>query len=172
MAGYSTTSKKMRIYHRYLGFFLAGIMAVYSISGVILIFRDTDFLKREKKESKMVEPGLNAEAIGKAIKIKELSITNEVGNLQYFKQGSYNNLTGEISFTKKKLPAIIEKLTHLHKAGTKEPLFYLNIFFGVSLLFFVISSFYMFMPSTRIFKKGLVFTIAGILLTLILLFVG
>lgn len=33
----------MRVYHRYLGFFLAGIMAVYAISGVVLIFRDTDF---------------------------------------------------------------------------------------------------------------------------------
>ena len=27
----------MRTYHRYLGFFLAGIMAVYAISGIILV---------------------------------------------------------------------------------------------------------------------------------------
>ena len=38
----------MRVLHRYLGFFLAGIMAVYAISGVILIYRDTDFLKSEQ----------------------------------------------------------------------------------------------------------------------------
>jgi hypothetical protein len=37
----------MRVYHRYLGFFLAGIMAIYSVSGIIMIFRDTDFLKKE-----------------------------------------------------------------------------------------------------------------------------
>jgi len=38
-------NNKMRTYHRYLGFFLSGIMAVYAISGIILIFRDTEFLK-------------------------------------------------------------------------------------------------------------------------------
>lgn len=42
-------SNKMRTYHRYLGFFLAGIMAMYSISGIVLIFRDTDFLKKETR---------------------------------------------------------------------------------------------------------------------------
>ena len=64
---------------------------------------------------------------------------------------------------------MVEKLTHLHKASTKEPLYYLNIFFGVSLLFFVISSFWMFMPKTSIYKKGLYFTLAGIILTVIML---
>ena len=33
----------MRILHRYLGFFLAGIMAVYALSCTVMIFRDTDF---------------------------------------------------------------------------------------------------------------------------------
>ena len=33
-------NNKMRIFHRYLGFFLAGIMAVYALSGIVLIFRD------------------------------------------------------------------------------------------------------------------------------------
>ena len=32
----------MRVYHRYLGFFLAGIMAVYATSRMVLIFRNTD----------------------------------------------------------------------------------------------------------------------------------
>lgn len=63
------------------------------------------------------------------------------------------------------------QLTQLHKASTKKPLFFLNVFFAMSLLFFVISSFWMFRPSTSIFKKGIYFTIAGIVLTLILLFV-
>jgi uncharacterized iron-regulated membrane protein len=48
----STLNTNMRIYHRYLGFFLAGIMAVYAISGVVMIFRDTDFLKSERTVEK------------------------------------------------------------------------------------------------------------------------
>ena len=35
-----------RIIHRYLGFYLVGIMAVYSVSGITLIFRRTDTFKK------------------------------------------------------------------------------------------------------------------------------
>lgn len=167
----STTSKNMRIWHRYLGFFLAGIMAVYALSGVILIFRDTDFLKKEKQIEKKLAAGLNAEQVGKEIKIRELKFDKENGDLQIFKQGTYNKLTGETKYTVKSLPFVLDKFTKLHKANTKHPLFYLNVFFGVSLLFFVISSFWMFMPKTTIFKRGLYFTLAGIILTIILLWI-
>lgn len=170
MAGRTTVNNRMRIWHRYLGFFLAGIMAVYAISGIILIFRDTDFLKQEKRISKKLETNLNAEALGKAIKVKELKVESASGDSLVFKQGIYNQATGDVSYTVKSMPFLIEKLTRLHKANSKSPLFFLNIFFGISLFFFVISSFWMFMPKTTIFKKGLYFTLAGIALTLIMLF--
>lgn len=169
MATRSTTSNRMRVYHRYLGFFLAGIMAVYAISGIVLIFRDTDFLKKEKLVEKNLAPGLSPDNLGKAIRIGSLKIEAENGDLQTFKQGSYNKATGEVKYKVKSLPLVMEKLTHLHKANTKQPLFYLNIFFGLSLLFFVISAFWMFMPKTTIFKKGLYFTLAGVILTIVLL---
>jgi len=89
----------------------------------------------------------------------------------YFKDGSYNSETGESKITKKELPFIMDKMTHIHKATTNDPLFFLNIFFGTSLLFFVISSFWMFRPKTEVFKKGLYYTLGGIILTLVLLFV-
>lgn len=171
MATRPTTNNRMRVYHRYLGFFLAGIMAIYALSGIVMIFRDTDFLKKDKIVEKKLSPGLNPEDLGKAIRIGGLKIESENGDLQTFRQGSYNKATGEVKYIVKSWPKIIEKLTQLHKANTKQPLFYLNIFFGVSLLFFVISAFWMFMPKTTIFKKGLYFTLAGIILTLILLFV-
>lgn len=165
-----TTHNRMRIYHRYLGFFLAGIMAMYAISGIILIFRDTDFLKKEKQVNEQLKPGLVVADLGKAIRKRDLKIDSVNGDMQIFKGGSYNTQTGAVSYTTKTLPVLVEKLTHLHKASTKEPLYYLNIFFAVSLLFFVISSFWMFMPKTSIFKKGLYFTLAGIVLTVVMLF--
>jgi hypothetical protein len=88
-----------------------------------------------------------------------------------FEQGTYNRNTGVAEFKVKEMPYLVNKMTKMHKATNKDPLFYLNIFFGVSLMFFVISSFYMFMPGTTIFKKGMYFTIAGIILTLVMLFV-
>ena len=60
----SNASKNMRVYHRYLGFFLAGIMAIYSISGIILIFRETSFLKSEVQKTVSVAPNLKNDEIG------------------------------------------------------------------------------------------------------------
>ena len=159
----------MRVYHRYLGYFLAGIMAVYSLSGIVLIFRDTDFLKKEKQNERQLKPNLTIEELGKELKMKDLKIDKEEAGIISFKQGTYDKATGAAKYTTKELPAFIAKLTKLHKASTKEPLFFLNVFFAVSLLFFVLSSFWMFLPKTTIFKKGLYFTLAGIVLTIILL---
>jgi hypothetical protein len=167
----SNLNNTMRVYHRYLGFFLAGVMAVYAISGIILIFRDTDFLKSEKMVETKVAPDIAIEALGKAIKVRDLKVDKEENGIVYFKQGNFNKTTGIAQVTTKELPMILDKMTHMHKANTKHPLFVLNIFFGLSLFFFVISSFWMFMPSTNTFKKGMYFTLGGIILTLILLFV-
>jgi uncharacterized iron-regulated membrane protein len=159
----------MRIWHRYLGFFLAGIMAVYALSGIVLIFRDTNFLKQEKQIEKNLAAGLKAEEVGQAIRIRDLKAETETEELLQFKQGTYNKLTGLVIYKVRSLPKGIEKLTQLHKASTKQPLFYLNVFFGISLFFFVVSSFWMFMPGTTIFKRGLYFTLAGIAITILLL---
>ena len=161
----------MRIYHRYLGYFLAGIMAVYAFSGIVMIFRDTDFLKRDKQVEKKLAANLTEKELGEAIRNRNLKITSEDGDVALFANGTYNKVTGMANYTIKAWPIFIEKLTGLHKASTKQPLFYLNVFFGISLLFFVISSFWMFLPKTTIFRKGLYFAIAGVILTLILLFV-
>jgi hypothetical protein len=161
----------MRIFHRYLGFFLAGIMAVYAFSGVILIYRDTDFLKTEKFVEKKLKPNLETEALGKTLRMKNFKVEKIENNLIYFKNGTYNTLTGEVQYTAKELPFVIKKFTNLHKATSSSPLYFLNIFFGVSLLFFVISSFLMFKPKNKVLKQGVYIGISGIILTIILLFI-
>lgn len=162
---------KMRVVHRYLGFFLAGIMAVYALSGIVLIFRDTDFLKQKEAIVAELEPNISKQDLGKALKMKRLRVEKEEGNIYYFKDGTYDKSTGIANYTKAELPFVLDRMTHLHKAKSSEPLFFLNIFFGTALLFFVLSSFWMFMPSTSVFKKGMYFALAGIVLTLLLLFI-
>lgn len=167
-----TTSLRMRIIHRYLGFFLAGIMAMYSISGIIMIFRNTDFLKSEKIIEKQLKPNLKAAELSGALRIKGgVKPEKTEGDVVYFKQGEYNTATGMATIKKMELPFILDKMEHLHKSTTNSPVYFLNIFFGLSLLFFVVSSFWMFMPKTTVFKKGLYFSLGGIVLTIILLFV-
>lgn len=161
----------MRVLHRYLGFFLAGIMAVYAISGIVLIFRDTDFLKSEQIEEIRIEPNVKNENLGKVLELRRFQFEREEGDMVYFGNGDYNKKTGIAHLKSKELPYILDKMTHLHKASTDDPLYWLNVFFGVALLFFVISAFWMYLPKTKVFKAGLLYSLAGLVLTLILLFV-
>lgn len=161
----------LRIIHRYLGFFLAGIMAVYALSGMIMIFRDTDFLKKEIHIEKTIGPDVPKEKLGQLLDLRRLKVDKEEGDLYYFREGTYNKVTGEAAYTVKELPVVVEKLTSFHKAKSGDPLFFMNIFFGLSLLFFVVSAFWMFVPSSSVFRKGLYFTLAGVVLMLVLLFV-
>jgi hypothetical protein len=171
MNGNKMNGLTMRVLHRYLGFFLAGIMAVYAVSGIVMIFRNTDFLKQDVRFEKQIGPGVQAADLGTALELKKLKVDKEADGILYFKEGTYNSRSGEAVYTLKELPLILNKMTQMHKATTKDPLYYLNIFFGLSLLFFVVSAFWMFLPSTSVFRKGLYFTLAGIVLTLIMLFV-
>ena len=146
-------------------------MAVYAVSGIILIFRNTDFLKRETVITKQLAPGLTIERISEETRLRDLKIDSETQTTINFRQsGTYNRLTGETSFTVNELPFVLKKMTDMHKANTNSPLFFLNIFFGISLLFFVISSFYMFLPGTSVFRKGLYFAAGGLLLALSIIF--
>jgi hypothetical protein len=171
MATKQSTSLTMRVLHRYLGFFLVGIMAVYSLSGIVLIFRDTDFLKKEKVITKHIKPNAEPQELGKLLEMRQFNVDKQEGNIMYFRNGTYDKSTGTATITLKELPAVLEKMTHLHKAKSSEPLFFLNVFFGISLFFFVVSSFWMFLPGTSVFRKGMYFTLAGIALTLLLLFI-
>lgn len=171
MASKQPLSFKMRIIHRYLGFFLAGVMAMYAISGIVLIFRNTDTFKKEVIVEKTVATNLNGPDLGQAIKIRNLGFIRTVGDMDYFTEGSYNRVTGEVIYSTKELPLVLDKITHLHKATTNDPLYFFNIFFGLSLLFLVISALWMYMPGGPILRKGLLFTAAGIVVVLIMLFV-
>tara|TARA_A100001011_G_scaffold88621_1_gene93014 strand:+ start:3748 stop:4257 length:510 start_codon:yes stop_codon:yes gene_type:complete len=160
-----------RIFHRYLGFYLVGIMAVYAISGITLIFRKTDAFKDNVEIKAQLERALELPALEKALNIGKLEITKEENNMVYFDGGQYNKQNGEVIYHQMQLPYVLSKMQKLHKATTKSPVYWLNIFFGASLLFFVISAFWMFLPETAIFKKGVVFSLLGIIMTFIILFI-
>ena len=51
-------SFQVRVIHRYLGYFLSGIMMMYAVSGVIMIFRETSFLKTTGGTEQQLTPNL------------------------------------------------------------------------------------------------------------------
>ena len=162
---------KMRVYHRYLGFFLAGIMTVYALSGVTLIFRNTEVFKVEKRIEKTLEPGLEAKALGKALRIRRLKVREETEEQIVFARGTYHKKTGEVGYKIVEPPLLLKKFESMHKASTSRPLFFFNIFFGLALFFFVVSSFFMFAPRPKPFKTGMYFTGAGLVLTVVMVLV-
>ena len=160
-----------RILHRYLGFFLAGIMAVYAVSGIVMIFRNTDFLKNIETHERQIAPGLDGAAAAEALNLRSDRVERTEGSVIHFRGVAYDASSGTATITRKELPYVLDKMTDLHKATTDSTFFYFNIFFGLALLFFVLSAFWMFLPAWPILRKGLVYTAAGIILTLVLLFV-
>ncbi len=165
------TAYAMRVYHRYLGFFLAGVMFMYALSGIVLVFRRTDTFKVEKHYEKQLAEQLNIAQVGEALKLKNLQLDRNEGDVLFFKDGQYNTQTGVANYTKLELPFIIGKMTKIHKATTKDPLYYLNIFFGFALLFYVVSAFFMYLPKTKTFKQGALLALGGAVLVLIMMFV-
>ncbi|WP_218599011.1 PepSY domain-containing protein [Polaribacter sp. NJDZ03] len=163
-------SFQIRIIHRYLGFFLAGIMFVYALSGIIMVYRNTDFLKTEVITEKKLAPNLSERDLAPIFK-KGAKVIKQEGAVLYLRNGNYNQTTGVATIKKMQLPFVLDKMEKLHKANTSSPLYFLNIFFGVALLFFVFSAFWMYAPKMPVFKKGMYFAVGGVLLTIILLFI-
>lgn len=159
----------MRVGHRYIGYFMAGIMLIYALSGTVLIFRDVDFLKYDKPIQTKVTPNLNEKQLAKELKLKSVDIERQQGDIQFFKQGQYNTVTGEANYTIKKFPIVLDKMVNFHLAPSKGNMGGLNALFGVTLLFFVLSSLFFFSPKSQIFRRGLLFVLAGAGVSVVLL---
>lgn len=162
----------VRKYHRWLGFFLAGIMAVYAISGILLIFRPTDFLKYDQTKQYTIETQLSGGEAVQKLKIKGLKVSQENAQTVVFNYGEYDRDTGNATITKKDYPLVLSKMVKLHKATNNSPLFWLNIAFGVALLFFVISAFLMFLPKLPMYKNGLKIAGVGAIMTFLVVVFG
>ncbi|WP_317932973.1 PepSY domain-containing protein [Halioxenophilus sp. WMMB6] len=162
------TASTFRKYHRMIGFFMAGVMMIYASSGVLLIFRTTDFLKFENTAQQQLEPGLAAGDLGKQLRIRDFKVLEESLEVIVFEQGHYNKADGTASVTSKEYPTLVKKLVNLHKATPNSPLFFMNVLFGLGLLFLAISSFIMFVRQAPAFKSGLKFAAVGVVVALVM----
>lgn len=161
-----------RKYHRWVGFFLAGIMAIYALSGILLIFRPTEFLKFPVTEVRQMEVGIEGASLAGHLRMKGVKLKSETDELVIFNLGEYNKLTGETVINKMDYPSPLAKMVKLHKATNNSPLFFLNIGFGIALLFFVISAFFMLLPKSPFFKNGIKISGVGALFALLVVIFG
>lgn len=161
----------MRSLHRDIGFIVLGLTIIYSLSGIVLIYRDSDFLKSEKIIEVQLPPNLNELELSSKLRIRNLKITERTDSLYIFKTGKYNHLSGQVTYSKTSLPSFIDKFNRLHKSSSKSTVHWAATIYGVLLFFLAISSLLMFKPKSKLFKRGIVLSLTGLILAIILLFI-
>jgi hypothetical protein len=159
----------MRSLHRDIGFFIIGLTIIYCISGIVLVFRDTTVFKIDALVEKEFDPHLEMSELGKKVKLKDFQVLKTEGDIVYFQTGIYNKVTGVAKYISKENPVLIKKFHLLHRKSSKDHLTSrITRYYGMLLFFMAISSFWMFNPKTKLFRRGIWFAASGILLAMIL----
>lgn len=161
----------IRALHRDIGFFVIGLTVIFCLSGIVLIFRDTDFLKYEKIVEKQIEPNLESSELGKELRLRNIGDVKVEGEVISFENGTYNRTTGKAVYTIKELPSLFHKLNTLHKTSSGNLLHWFSMVYGILLLFLALSSFWMFKPKSKLFNRGILFAGAGLLIAILLLII-
>lgn len=156
--------------HRYMGFLLIVIMVIYALSGIVLVYRDTNIFKKDVHIERDLGKGLDERELGAKLRMRDFKVEKTEGDIVYFKAGTYNKATGMASYASKDYPWLIKEMNSFHLAHSKHRYSLLAVLFGVALFLFAISSFWMFPPKSKIFKRGLVFAGVGTLLGIMVLF--
>nr|WP_321405349.1 hypothetical protein [uncultured Carboxylicivirga sp.] len=170
--GKMSLNKIMRALHRDIGFLVIGMTLIYAISGVVLIYRDTNFLKSEKVIEKQLEPGISESDLGRELHMRRFKVDKTEGDIIVFNgDGTYNKSTGQATYSENSLPGWINTLNGFHKTSSKSIVHWFGLIYGICLFFLAISSFWMFKVSSRLFKRGMIFTAVGLVIAVVLLFV-
>lgn len=161
----------MRVLHRDIGFLILGLIVIYSISGIVLTFRDTNFLKTERQVEQQLEPDLQANELGEALRMRRFSVESEDAEIIDFGTGTYSKETGLTTYSVYELPVVLEHFNDLHKTMSSGAASPFTTILGFLLLFMAISSFWMFKTTTPHFKRGMLLTVVGVLASIVLLMV-
>ncbi len=167
-------AKYMRSLHRDIGFLLIGLTLLYTITGLLLIYRGTSFLKTEKSYEKTIATNLKTYEIGDALHERKLKPVKEDGDIVYFKikkcKGTYNKTTGKALYSKVERPFIVQYILDIHLSNNKGYLHWFTTLYAVLLTFLAVSSLWMFKPGSVSFKRGMKFTAAGFGISILVLF--
>jgi len=147
------------------------MVIIYSLSGMLLIYRDSDLLKHNTSFEKILSTNLTSSELSKAIQLRDLRVLKTEGDTLFFKTGTYNKKTGLAKYSKQTILFPFNKFIELHTTSNKLPAHLFTTIFGGILLFLAISSFWMFKKGSRLFRRGLYLSGIGIIGSLLLLFI-
>ncbi|MGL4411163.1 MAG: hypothetical protein ACRCZM_09470 [Bacteroidales bacterium] len=161
----------MRKLHRDLGFLAVGLTLIYALSGILLMFRGSDFMMKEVKYEKLLEKELNPQELEKEIGYRRFRIKSESDEKIEFNVGTYDKISGIATYQLNEYITPFKQFVALHKITSKSPALWFMIGYGIILSFLAISGLFMFKPSTQLFRRGIVLTIIGLAIATIFCFV-
>jgi len=151
----------MRVLHRDIGFFIIGLTVLFSLSGIILLYRDRGLLRNETVIDTSLPVNLNSYELGRQLKINKFRITKIQGDIIHFRHGTYNKTTGETHAKKYSYPYIIQKINKFHMQSSRRLIHIAAAAYGVLLMFLAVSSFFMYKPGSNQFKRGVIISLCG-----------
>lgn len=129
----------------------------------MLTLRTTDFLKSETYIEKTIDAGLCAGQLNRALHLKKMKVVSENEQEIIFINGKYNKMTGAASYTSMEIPSILRAFNGLHTVSANDSRYWLTIIYAMALLFLAVSSFWMYRPENKNFKRGVMLSAVGIL---------
>ena len=165
----------IRMIHRNVGYLVIGLSLVYALSGLALIYRDTNFLKSAEKLSITTSTQMVSSDIARDLRLRRIEVTNTEGDVIHFHDGTsvidgvYDKASGRLSYTKMELPRFLQRFIGLHKTNSSNASHWIAVLYGSLLLFLALSGLGMFKTGTRQFYKGMVMTGIGVAITVAIL---
>ena len=164
-------SQIMRSLHRDIALITIGFSIGYALSGILLVYRNTDFWKKERTFEMRIAKGISAEKLGGALFIRNLTVQKEENGIYYFKQGHYNSLTGEAVITKFTYPRLADKMVNLHKMSGNSKFHWISTVYGAMLFFLVVTSFFMFSKKIKLLRRLILMISASMAIVLMVLWI-
>lgn len=159
----------IRIFHRDVGFFVIGLTLIYALSGIILTYRDIEFMNVDVQLEEKLKPSLDAGQLSEVLYIRHFEVIKSEGDIIYFKNGKYNKSTGIAEYTTKQVMFPFNKFIDLHKTYSENNNHWFATIYAILLTFLALSSLWMFKSGSKIFKRGIYLTIVGIILSVVIL---
>ncbi|WP_430817728.1 hypothetical protein [Carboxylicivirga sp. RSCT41] len=167
----NSVTKIMRKLHRDIGFLMIGLTLVYGVSGIILLYRDTEIFTIKKEYTETIKPGTPAGELGAALELRRLRVIEERNDTIFFNYGYYCQSSGEAVYTITTYPDFIWTINSFHKLKSRFTSHWFATVYGILLLFLALSSLWMYKPSTKKFKRGLVLTAIGLVIAAMALYI-
>ncbi|WP_404317984.1 hypothetical protein [Malaciobacter canalis] len=191
-------SQTFRKWHRDLGYLVIGITIVYSLSGIMLSFRDLHIFEKEYMLTSKIEKNLKnpednfvnsfikneeksnlpSHVVKKSVidSLKQVENTDtyikyQVSRKKDLKTITYYKNSGEVIYSISAYPTFIKPFIDAHKSSSKDKWLYLSLAYSVILFFLAISAIFMVKGKNGFRQRGVYLTLLGVVLIAFFLYI-